>query len=74
MEEFEQLLDAKAVQKTLKCSLALVYKMSDEGRLPSVRIPQEGTGSRERYLVRFKPSDVKEFVERNYQRGKVTRS
>jgi len=62
------LLDAKDVKRLLKCSLPLVYKIADKGRIPCIRIPCPGLGTRKKELVRFKMDDVKAFVEANYRR------
>lgn len=64
--EPEQLLTAKDVQRSLRCSLALVYRWADQGRLPCVRIPCPGNG-RQKSLVRFKHSDLVEFIDRHYR-------
>jgi predicted DNA-binding transcriptional regulator AlpA len=62
-----ELLNAKDVQKILKCSLPLVYRMADRGQIPCVRWESPGDGKKKpRSMVRFKLSDVKEFIERNY--------
>lgn len=66
MNSGEQLLTAKDIRRLLKCSLALVYKLAEQGRLPCVRIPCPGNGSRKKTLVRFKPSDVQEFIQAHY--------
>jgi len=61
--DFQPLLDAKQVKHLLKVSLPLVYKLADQGRLPCVRIPCPGEGTKKtRTLVRFKLDDVTEFV------------
>ena len=63
-----ELLDAKDVKRMLKVSLPLVYKLAEQGRLPCVRIPCPGKGTRKRQnLVRFKPGDVYGFIEQHYQ-------
>jgi hypothetical protein len=60
-------LTAKDVAKVLKVSLALVYRMADRGQLPCIRweCPGEGT-EKPRTMVRFKPEDVRAFVEKHY--------
>ena len=62
-----QLLDAKDVSKILKCSIPLVYKMKDRGQIPCVswECPGKGT-AKPRTCVRFKLSDVQDFIERHY--------
>jgi len=63
----DTLLDAKDVKKILRCSLPLVYKMAERGQLPCVRWECPGGGiSRPRTMVRFKLSDIMEFIENNY--------
>jgi len=62
----DDLLTAQDVKKLLKVSLALVYRLSDQGRLRSVRIPCPGVGSRKKHLVRFKKQDVIDFIEAHY--------
>lgn len=62
-----QLLTPKEVQRLLKCSLPLVYKLADRGQLPCVRWPCPGEGTEKpRTMVRFKTKDVLEFIEKNY--------
>ena len=63
------LLDAKDVKRMLKCSLPLVYKMADQGRIPCIRWKCPGEGSRTKTMVRFKQEDVLKFIEDNYSRG-----
>ena len=66
----EELLDAKQVKKILKCSLPLVYKMADTGELPCFRRECLGVGNKKpRTMVRFKESDIMEFIEKHYHRG-----
>ena len=62
-----ELLDAKSVKKILRCSLPWVYKAADSGLLPCVRIPCPGNGSREKFMVRFKPEDIRSFIEKYYR-------
>jgi hypothetical protein len=63
----DALLDAKDVKCILRCSLPLVYKLADQGRLPAVRIPCPGVGKeRQRAMVRFKAEDVQRFIEEHY--------
>ncbi len=64
----DALLDAKDVKRILRCSLPLVYKLADRGRLPAVRIPCPGIGTeRRRAMVRFKKADVLNFIEKHYR-------
>ena len=63
-----ELLDAKQVKKILRCSLPLVYKLADQGRIPCVRWECPGNGKkRSRTVVRFKMSDIMDFIENNYR-------
>lgn len=71
MSTLNTLLDAKDVKRMLKVSLPLVYKLAEQGRLPCVRIPCPGKGTKKtRTIVRFKPHDVFSFVENHYQAGR----
>ena len=64
----EELLNAKQVKKMLNCSLPLVYKMADRGQLPCVRWECPGSGDdKQKTMVRFKQSDVFDFIENNYK-------
>jgi hypothetical protein len=66
-QDIEPLLDAKQVKRLLRCSLPLVYKLADQGRLPCVRIPCPGKGQvKPRTLVRFKLEDLTHFVDQHY--------
>jgi len=63
----ESLLNAQDVRRILKVSLPLVYKLAEQKRLPCVRIPCPGEGTKKRQnLVRFKVEDVHEFIEKYY--------
>jgi len=62
-----ELLDAKDVKKILRCSLPLVYKMAEQKRIPCVRWECPGKGKEKpRTMVRFKLSDIMEFIEKHY--------
>lgn len=64
----EKLLDAKEVKKVMRCSLAFIYKLADQGRIACVRIPCPGKGDKKRRdMVRFKLSDVLDFIENHYR-------
>ena len=63
----EPLLNAQDVRKILRCSGALVYRMSEDGRLPCVKIPCRSKG-RQKHVIRFKREDVINFIEKNYRR------
>jgi hypothetical protein len=63
----ERLLTATDVKKILRCSLPLVYKLADQKRIPSVRWQCPGKGKRKpRTMVRFKLSDVMDFIDNHY--------
>jgi hypothetical protein len=66
-QDIQPLLDAKEVKRLLRCSLPLVYKLADQKRLPCVRIPCPGNGTKKRQnMVRFRLCDVLKFVEDHY--------
>jgi excisionase family DNA binding protein len=63
----EQLLTAKDLAKLLKCSLPLIYKMVERSQIPCIRWKCPGKGKRKpRTMVRFRPSDVMDFIEKHY--------
>ena len=64
------LLTPKDLARTLRVSLALVYRMADRKQIPCVRwaCPGEGKEKR-RTMVRFKREDVLEFIERHSESG-----
>jgi len=63
------LITARDVAKRLRVSLPYIYKIAAAGRLPCIRIPCPGEGQKkEQTLVRFKPEDVDEFIEKHAQR------
>jgi hypothetical protein len=65
--EIEPLLNARDVSKILRCSLPHVYKMADRGQLACIRWDCPGNGERRpRTVVRFKKSDVFDFMEAHY--------
>ena len=67
----DSFLDAKQVKTLLRCSLPLVYRWAERGQLASIRIPCPGNGTEKpRTLVRFKQSDVFEFIESHYNEAK----
>lgn len=63
-----ELMDAKMVKQMLRCSIAWVYKAAENGVLPCVRIPCTGKGQRKKFMVRFKHSDILDFIEIHYHR------
>ena len=63
------LLNPRDVQKILKCSLPLIYKLAEQGRIPHIRIPCPGDGERKKSLVRFKKEDVLAFIDRFYNKN-----
>ena len=63
-----ELLTPVEVKKILKVSLSLVYRFAERGQLPCVRIPSpSNNGKRCKSTVRFKKSDLFDFVEKHYQ-------
>ena len=67
MTNIDTLMDAKDVKRMLKVSLPLVYKWAEAGRLPCVRWECPGKGTKKpRTVVRFKPQDIYDFIERHY--------
>lgn len=58
-----ELLTPKQVARILKCSLPWVYKASDKGILPSVRVPCPGVGTKKRDMVRFEVEAIRDFVK-----------
>lgn len=48
--DLEQLVKARPLAEKLNCSVAMVYAMARQGKIPSVRIGKTG--------VRFNPADV----------------
>lgn len=66
-----ELLDAKDVQKILKCSLNLVYVLANRGQLPCIRWDAPGEGTiKPRTMLRFQLQDVLQFIEKNRQEGR----
>ncbi len=66
--QIKELLNAQDVKRLLKCSLPLVYKMANQGRIPCVRWECPGKGKRAKTMLRFKKSDVINFIEKHYYR------
>lgn len=68
-DSLPNLLSAKDVQKMLKVSLPLVYKMADRGQLPCIRWDCPGEGEKKpRTIVRFEPDVVIKFIEEHRQK------
>jgi len=64
----EPLLDAKQVQKILRVSLPLIYKMADRGQLPCIRWECPGEGKiKPRTTVKFKLEDIMAFIEKHHR-------
>lgn len=64
----DELVTPKETQKILKVSLPMVYKLADQKRIPCVRWECPGKGKKKtRSMLRFKLSDVLEFIESHYQ-------
>jgi hypothetical protein len=65
------LLKADEVRKILRCSLPHVYKLADTGALRCVRISTTSETNKNpkkrQNLIRFKRSDVFQFIESNYK-------
>ncbi len=61
----ERLLKPQELADRLGLSISTVYKFSVEGRIPCIRIP----GS----LVRFRWTEVLEWLEKNHQEGRQYR-
>ena len=57
------LLKARDVSKILKVSPSLVYRMARRGQIKSVRWPCLGKGTRKRMTLRFRKSDLLDFVK-----------
>ena len=67
----ETLLRPAQVAKILQCSVPWVYKASEGGLLPSVRIPCPGKGQKQRKtMVRFQVADVMAFIN-SHRKGAV---
>jgi predicted DNA-binding transcriptional regulator AlpA len=64
--KMEPLLKPIQVKQLIGCSLPWVYKAAGDGRLPCVRIPCPGSGTRKKDMVRFKKEDIHEFIEKHY--------
>jgi hypothetical protein len=64
------LLTPKDVQRMLKVSLSLVYRMAERGQLPCVRWECPGKGKeRKRETVRFEKEVVIDFIKDHRQNG-----
>jgi hypothetical protein len=61
-------MTVKDVKAMLRCSVALAYKLADDGRIPSIRIDCPGVGRQKKRLLRFKREDVIRFIESHYKR------
>jgi len=59
-----QLLKPAQVAKILQCSIPWVYKASEAGKIPSVRIPCPGKGKKQqKTMVRFELQALLGFIE-----------
>ena len=68
LKDLQPLLNAKEVKRLLRCSLPLVYKLAERGQIPCVKVPCPGVGIQKlRSLVRFKQSDIINFIEKHYR-------
>ncbi|MEI7636009.1 MAG: hypothetical protein WCJ37_01775 [Syntrophus sp. (in: bacteria)] len=63
-----ELMTALDVKKTLRCSLSYVFKLSEGGRIPSIRIPCPSLGTRKKELVRFRREDIEAFINNHYRK------
>lgn len=63
------LLTPKDVQRMLKVSLSLVYRMADRGQLPCVRWDAPGEGERKKTMVRFEKEAVIDFIKNHRRNG-----
>ncbi len=64
----QQLMTARDVKRTLRCSLSWVYKAADVGLLPHVRIPcSSKDNKRPKHLLRFRQEDILQFMQKYYQ-------
>lgn len=68
--EIEPLLDAKEVQRLLRCSLPLVYKLADRGQIPCIRWECPGEGKRTKTMLRFRKVDLLAFIRSHYRAGR----
>lgn len=67
--EISPLLNVRDISKILCCSIPHVYKMAARGQLPCIRWESPVNGEkRPRTVVRFKKSDVFNFLEAHYGR------
>ncbi|UCE55767.1 MAG: helix-turn-helix domain-containing protein [Desulfobacterales bacterium] len=62
-----ELLSPKDVKAILRVSLPMIYKLAERGKLPCVRfgLPDDDS-KRVKLCLRFKKTDVLEFIERHY--------
>jgi hypothetical protein len=65
------LLTPKEVQRMLKVSLSLVYRMADRGQLPCVRWDAPGVGKRKKTMVRFEKEVVIDFIKTHRRNGRL---
>ena len=65
-----ELLTAQDVSKLFKCSRAHIYGMAAREQIPCVRWQCPTNTGKKKETVRFKKSDVIEFLERNYNGAK----
>lgn len=67
----KDLLTPKEVQKRLKVSLALVYRMVERGQLPCIRWESPlGEGKeRKKTVLRFEPDAIDKFIIEHRQNG-----
>ena len=58
----EPLLSPQDVKILLSCSLPYVYKLSERGKLPCLRLPCLGKKNK-KTLLRFRKADISRFME-----------
>lgn len=68
-ENLDQLLKPEQVAKILQTSKGYPYLLAKRGLLPSIQIPSPSKDRKTKCLLRFKKSDVLNFIEKYYQQG-----
>jgi excisionase family DNA binding protein len=62
----DKLLRPSEVAQMLSVSTSYIYKLADAGALPCVRFSVSGNGKRKKETLRFKGSDIKNFIADSY--------
>jgi excisionase family DNA binding protein len=60
------LLRPSQAAQMLNISASYVYKLADSGVLPCVRFSVSSSGKRKKETLRFKESDIKNFIADSY--------